>query len=257
MKVNIGGVAGTRDVAIAEDNNGNKTTINNISELPIELTISAAPGANTRIDAIVAYVDNPAEGTTTDVDNPGACGIIVVAGTASSTPSVPNDSAIRTAITADGASGTTAYYVVIASVTIENGTTDITSNIISQGEKSQISWDNIDLKSRKLPVVNYPTTLPFGYGYLVYMSRIGNTVYVKSWGAFTDDIVNNRALAETIPYGYRPVVSVRGPEIRINTDKWVAWGIETDGTMTIYGNAKNGDACLYFAQWLTNDDFPE
>ena len=133
MKVEVGGTSGVRDVAIAEDNAGNKTTINNISASPIEVTISAAPGANTRIDAIVAYVDNPPQGTSTIVDNYEACGLIAVDGTASSSPTAPDEAAIRTAITADGASGSTAYYTVIAYITVANGTTDITSGEIAAG----------------------------------------------------------------------------------------------------------------------------
>ena len=56
-----------------------------------------------------------------------------VQGTVAGTPAKPNDSDIRTAITADGASGATAYYVVLGYVTIPNGTTTITSNLIEQG----------------------------------------------------------------------------------------------------------------------------
>lgn len=144
MSVNIGGTANTRDVAIALDNSGNKTTINNISDAPINLTIDTAPATNSRYDLVVAYVDNPAMGTSTDVDNPGACGIIVVKGTASSSPVVPNDSAIRTAITGDGASGSTAYYVVLAQITVGTGVTVISSGNISQSAyNSTITSANI------------------------------------------------------------------------------------------------------------------
>jgi hypothetical protein len=144
LKVTIGGVAGVRDVAVAEDDNGNKTSINNISEEPIEVTIGAAPGANSRIDSIVLYVDNPPEGSTTKVDNYETCGMVVVAGTVSSTPTAPDDTAIRTAITGDGATGTTAYYVVVANILMANGTTDITSNLISSGGDASIKANNIN-----------------------------------------------------------------------------------------------------------------
>lgn len=133
LKVTIGGQSGVRDVAIAQDDNGNNTTINNISGSPIEVTIGAAPGTNSRIDSIVAYVDNPPEGADTEADNPDACGLIVVPGTVSSSPSAPNNSTIRSAITADGGAGTTAYYVVIANILMSSGTTDITSNLITPG----------------------------------------------------------------------------------------------------------------------------
>ena len=144
LTVSLGGVSGTRDVAIAEGNNGNRTTINNIPGTPIDVTISAAPGANSRIDLIVAYVDNPPTGVSTTADNPSACGLITVEGTAAATPTAPDDSDIRTAITADGASGTTAYYVVLAQVTIPSGTTDIDNSMISSGGNSGIRSQNID-----------------------------------------------------------------------------------------------------------------
>ena len=133
LTVSLGGDGATRDVAVAEDNAGDKTTINNISGAPVDVTIGAAPGADSRIDAIVAYVDNPAQGDDSTADNPDACGLIVVPGTVSSSPVEPSENAIRTAITSDGASGPTAYYVVLATVTITSGTTDITTDNIKAG----------------------------------------------------------------------------------------------------------------------------
>lgn len=150
MTLSLGGVSGTRDVAIAEDSAGNRTTVDNISGAPISVTIPAAPASQSRIDAIVAYVANPPEGDSTEVDNPGACGLIVVSGTASSSPTAPNDSAIRTAITADGASGSTAYYVVIGNVTVAAGTTDITSNMITAGNKVTIDGSEVNYDYTKM-----------------------------------------------------------------------------------------------------------
>lgn len=143
LTVVLGGDGSTRDVAVAEDNAGNKTTINNISGSPISVTVGNAPNNNSRIDSIVAYVDNPPQGSATATDNYGSCGLIVVSGTVASTPVAPNDSAIRTAITADGASGTTAYYVVLANVTVTSGTTDITSDNISVGAIAEVNSFNI------------------------------------------------------------------------------------------------------------------
>lgn len=130
MSVEAGGVSGVRDVAIVEDASGNKTTVNNISGSPISVTLEAAPTTNSRIDAIVIYVDNPPQGEPMVIDNPQPCGIIAVTGTPDSTPTAPNDSAIRAAITADGAAGVNAYYVVIANITVGSGVTDITSDVI-------------------------------------------------------------------------------------------------------------------------------
>lgn len=152
MTVSLGGDGTTRDIAIAEDVAGNKITVNNISESPISVTMSAAPSTNSRIDVIVAYVDNPPQGAATSIDNPGACGLIAVGGTAAADPVPPNDSAIRTAITADGASGATAYYVVLANITIANGTTDLTSDDIQAGDSAGIGSNNIDFTTFKYAV---------------------------------------------------------------------------------------------------------
>ena len=130
MTVSCGGNATTRDVAIAEDPNGNKTSINNISGAPINVTLDSAPASNSRYDAIVAYVDKPPTGNATQ-DNPECCGIIKVTGTAASTPAYPDDGAIRNAITADGASGATAYYAILGYVLVASGTTTITSGMIT------------------------------------------------------------------------------------------------------------------------------
>lgn len=142
LTVVLGGNGNTRDVAIAEDNSGNKTTINNISGSPIAITLENAPSTNSRIDAIVAYVDNPPNGSSTATDNYEACGLIAVQGTVASSPSAPTDSAIRTAITADGASGTTAYYVVLATITVASGTTSITASNIQAGGKAALNPAN-------------------------------------------------------------------------------------------------------------------
>lgn len=147
MTVSLGGDGTTRDIAIAEDVSGNKITVNNISEAPINVTMSAAPSSNSRIDLIVAYVDNPPQGSATVLDNPEACGLITVSGTAAANPVAPNESAIRTAITADGASGSTAYYVILAQITIAAGTTDIVAGNISAGSAAGIGAQNIDFAS--------------------------------------------------------------------------------------------------------------
>lgn len=144
LTVMLGGGHSVRDVAIAEDNAGNKTTINNISLDEVPVTLDTAPGANSRIDAIVAYVDNPPQGSDSTADNPEACGIIPVAGTPAVDPQAPDDNAIRTAITADGASGTTAYYVVLAKITVPTGTTDLIPGYIQQGDKAVLNTNQID-----------------------------------------------------------------------------------------------------------------
>lgn len=144
MTVALGGDNEVRDVALAMDAIGNKTTINNISEVPVEVTLAAAPSTNSRIDSIVAYVAKPPEGSDTAVDNPAAAGLITVSGSVSGSPSAPSESAIRTAITADGASGTTAYYVVLANITVVASTTVVTADMISAGSSAVVKSGNID-----------------------------------------------------------------------------------------------------------------
>lgn len=136
MTVNVGGDGTTRDVAVAEDPFGNRTTVDNISGDPIPVTIDTASTTTARIDSIVAYVNSPANASDTSVDNPTACGIISVNGTSGG---APLDAAIRTAITADGGTGSTAYYVVIANVSVPANTTAITSGLISAGKSINLS----------------------------------------------------------------------------------------------------------------------
>lgn len=136
MTVALGGDGITRDVAIAEDDTGNHLTVNNRSGQPVDVTIAEAPAVGQRIDVIVAYIQNPPEGTATVVDNPAACGLITVQGTVSNTPAAPTEEEIRTAIGLDGGSGATAYYVVLATISLTEAMTDITATNITGGHKT-------------------------------------------------------------------------------------------------------------------------
>ena len=143
MTVSLGGDGEIRDVAIAVEPTGNRATINNRITEGVEVTLADAPTVGSRIDAIVAYVNNPPE-ILGDIlaDNPECCGIIPVSGTAvANDPVAPTDSAIRTAITADGGAGETAYYVVLATVEVATGTTAITADLITQGETCSVASD--------------------------------------------------------------------------------------------------------------------
>ena len=137
MTVQLGGSASVRDVALAEDNAGDKLTINNRSGAPVEVTLDGAPSTNNRIDAIVAYVDNPSTGDGSTTDNPTTCGIIAVKGTVAANPVAPTDAQIRSAITTDGATGGVAYYVVLATILVGTNVTTIGSGVITQGESAQ------------------------------------------------------------------------------------------------------------------------
>lgn len=130
MTVSAGGVAGTRDVAIGEDNLGNRICLNNRLASSVDVTIPAASASSARYDAIVVYANNPAQAEDTTPDAPGVCGIIVASGSASGV----SDAQIRSAITADGGTGSTAYYAVLAQVYVGAGSTVITSANISQSK---------------------------------------------------------------------------------------------------------------------------
>lgn len=135
LTVSIGAVAGTPDAAIVQDDIGNRLIMTTRSTVPIQQTLSEAPDTGSRIDAIVIYTNNPPEvlESIPTADNPTVCAMLVVEGEAGATPTAPDDTAIRTAITADEASGATAYYAVLAYVTVEAGVTDLTSGEIENG----------------------------------------------------------------------------------------------------------------------------
>lgn len=133
MTVAIGGQDNDiRDVAIAEDPYGNRTTIDNRLSAPISVTVSAASASSNRFTSIIAYVNSPTNAADTMLDNPTVVGLIAVDGTPAASPTKPTDAQIRTAITADGGTGSAAYYVKLADIYVEAGLTTITSDYITQ-----------------------------------------------------------------------------------------------------------------------------
>lgn len=141
MTVQIGG-GSSRDVAIAEDNAGNRVTINNRSGAPIDVTLPGAPATGNRYDVIVAYVNNPIYGAgASDVDFPSQVGLIVVSGTVAANPNYPTDAQIEAAITADGGDGPNAYKVQLCSIFVGQGVTTIGSGSIEGGTEATINED--------------------------------------------------------------------------------------------------------------------
>ena len=201
LTVSLGGDGSTRDVAIAVDNTGNATTINNISNSPVDVTISSAPASNSRIDLIVAYVDNPPQGVSTTADNPAACGLVVVKGTVAASPVAPNESVIRTAITSDGASGTTAYYVVLAQILIATGTTTLTSDNIQNIPNSKLDANQVDLNFLLPDTANVEieTGLVYG-GKKVYAQRFTGSVAITAYTMTTETLIGSgvETVIETI-----------------------------------------------------------
>lgn len=185
MVVQLGGDSLSRDVAIAEDPFGNRTTINNREGEPVPVEISAASATTQRIDCVVAYVNSPATVQSTTLDNPEAVGIIDVKGSASSEP---DDEAIRDAITADGGTGSTAYYVILATITVPAGATSITAGEIAQGAATMteilansVKSDNIDWATMQdfkseVTLVESPSSYTFlRFGKLVVIQYFGES----------------------------------------------------------------------------------
>lgn len=142
MNVLVGGSSSKPDVVLAENPAGYKIALDLVGQQAIAIT---APATNKRISAIVAYTDDLSLQSTEDTvtGSPASCGLIVVNGTAGANPSAPTDSQIRTAITADGATGSQAAYCVIATILVASNTTTITDSLITTNV-AQIGSNNID-----------------------------------------------------------------------------------------------------------------
>lgn len=133
MTVLVGGSSSKPDVLIAENPSGYKIALDLVGQQPVTIT---APASNSRISAIVAYTDDLALESTEDTvtGSPASCGLIVVNGSSSASPSAPTDTQIRNAITADGATGSQASYAVIATITVASNTTTITDSLITRNQ---------------------------------------------------------------------------------------------------------------------------
>lgn len=141
MNVLVGGSASKPDVVIATAPSGYHVALDIVGQQAVAIT---APATNSRISAIVAYTDDLSLATTEDTvtGSPASCGLIVVNGTTSANPTNPTEATIRSAITADGATGSQAAYVVIAYITVSSATTAITNTLISI-QQSGIQAQNI------------------------------------------------------------------------------------------------------------------
>ena len=201
MTVSIGAADGVPDVAIVEDDIGNRLIMNNRTTVAIEQTLSDAPDTGSRIDAIVIYTNNPPEvlEQIPTVDNPTVCAMLVVEGEAAATPVAPDDTAIRTAITADDASGTTAYYAVLAYVTVESGVTDITSGEIEAGPGSYPdaglqAGTNVQIDGRTISATD--TTYTAGTG----LNLAGTTFSADTTVLATQTNLTDKAVGVTESY---------------------------------------------------------
>lgn len=179
MTVQIGGGA-SRDVAIAEDNAGNRVTINNRSGAPIDVTLPGAPATNNRYDVIVAYVNNPIYGAgASDVDFPSQVGLIVTSGTVAANPNYPTDAQIEAAITADGGDGPNAYRVQLCSIFVGQGVTTIGSGSIEGGTESTIKEDLTLMSELRNEIIATRTTLFEG-------NQQGDTTLSDDWSNYDE-----------------------------------------------------------------------
>ena len=285
LPVALGGNGTTRDVAIAEDASGNKTTINNISQNPVLVTVNAAPASNSRIDAIIAYVEDSPNGSGV-TDNPDVVNLLVVSGTVASSPTAPSDSAIRSAITADGASGSTAYYVALATVRIPAGTTDIDATMVNSGDKvslidgvtltesiadeavttgkianAAVTASKIDFSTflgSLFPVAT--STIQLGWDVEIPIVRVCNIVIV-TWSFVTAyQEYDEYGLAETCPDGFKPASTVFLPFVSsTNASGQVGgWTLNSDGAIKFSCNSTTTVAQRYMTNgcWITNDAWP-
>lgn len=147
MNVLVGGSSSKPDVVLAENPAGYKIALDLVGQQAVAIT---APATNSRISAIVAYTDDLSLQSTEDTvtGSPASCGLIVVNGTASASPSEPTDTQIRAAITSDGATGSQACYAIIATILVSSDTTIITSD--------SITINNAGLKAQNIDFATFP-----------------------------------------------------------------------------------------------------
>jgi hypothetical protein len=141
MNVIVGGSVTKPDIIIAQNTAGYKIALDVIGKQTLAIT---KPASNSRISSIVVYTDDLSINSTdtTSTGSPSSCGIIVVNGTAGANPTAPSESDIRTAITADGATGSQAVYAVVSNILISSTTTAITNNLISSSvNKISEDWN--------------------------------------------------------------------------------------------------------------------
>lgn len=185
MNVLVGGSTTKPDVVLAQNAAGYRVALDIVGQQAVVIT---KPASNSRISAIVAYTDDLSLGTTEDTvtGSPSTCGLIVVNGTAASSPSEPTDTQIRNAITADGATGSQAAYCVIATILVASNTTTITDSLITNkaaklAGTGVVSSSNIDYTTLG---GNYSTTeVDTGYVWID-----GRHIYKKTISVATTQI---------------------------------------------------------------------
>lgn len=254
MTVLVGGSSSKPDVLIAENPSGYKIALDLVGQQPVTIT---APASNSRISAIVAYTDDLALESTEDTvtGSPASCGLIVVNGSSSASPSAPTDTQIRGAITSDGATGSQASYAVIATIRVASNTTSITDALITRNQAG--------VQSSKIDFTTYNTTSEIACGTWVD----GSTIYKKT---FSNTTGSNNGSTKTIAHnisGFASLVKAEGivvnDEVPSGTQYWQiptsfgseGWAaIRVDSTniyLNVYGASLAGRSCnitLYYTK---------
>lgn len=188
MNVLVGGSTSKPDVVLAENPSGYRIALDLVGQQAIAIT---APATNSRISAIVAYTDDLSLQSTEDTitGSPASCGLIVVNGTAGATPSEPTEAQIRTAITADGATGSQACYCVIATIQVESTTTVITNSLITMNncglaKSGIVKANNIDFTTSEITTVTPSSSISATFHPDWYRKELGDGI-VKYWLDFS------------------------------------------------------------------------
>lgn len=186
MNVLVGGSPSKPDVVIAQNPSGYKVALDLVGQQAVAIT---APASGSRHTVIVAYTDDLALSTTeTNVTgSPSSCGLIVVNG---SNVASPSDAQIRSAITADGATGSQASYAILADINVSSNTTMITNSLITRvGAKTKTS------------LIDFST-----------MTRGEARNITSDFSPTEPGILFVKALINTNTYGSRAIVYVNGIE---------------------------------------------
>lgn len=181
------------------------------------LTISR-PLSNQRISAVVAYTNDLALASTQSAvtGSPASCGLIVVPGTDAASPVPPTDAQIRSAITADGGTGSSAAYAILGLVTIASDTTAITDNMIAavmagSAPVPVMIQNGVNLNSFSFasPGVYYCRTTATAQTLTNCPTRIAFRMEVTSFGRNGDQNVSYDSLWQ---YLYRRIIDIFGNE---------------------------------------------
>lgn len=264
MNVLVGGSASKPDVVLAENPAGYKFALDIVGQQAVAIT---APASNSRISAIVAYTDDVSLATTEDTvtGSPSSCGLIVVNGTAAADPSEPSDAQIRSAITADGATGSQAAYCVIATILVENTTTIITNSLITI-KNAQIGTPNIDFTTfSNLPVATTNATLfnMSSTNATANYTRVGNVVFAFANNVFSGVSAHAGQTVGSggVPDGYKPArnTMMYGGAVDGGSGSGnFSVSIAPDNTRKLYNSftTSSNTRIQLIGTWVTNDAWP-